>query len=155
MKDVCWFTLNPSFQILLGVLYSLLCQFGPPSFHAQLKATPITYWWLNYLFTCMVDSFVKISMKKLSYYNYCMFTDTTSLNIEDVGILAALPYLAMALTAQFSGIIVDTLRSKYNISTTKVKINRFFLLMAFFYGRGDLFLLYSKRINDSFQRSGS
>ena len=84
-----------------------------------------------------------------------MFTDTTSLNIEDVGILAALPYLAMALTAQFSGIIVDTLRSKYNISTTKVKINRFFLLMAFFYGRGDLFLLYSKRINDSFQRSGS
>jgi len=69
-----------------------------------------------------------VSCSAESYTYYLLMTqlpvylnDTTSLNIEDVGLLSALPYLAMAVTAQFSGVLADTMRTKYKISTTKVR----------------------------------
>ena len=73
--------------------------------------------YLHGRFSAVIQGLKNLVVKLLIHF----FLDTTDLNIEDVGFLSAVPYLAMAVTAQFSGIIADTLRSKYNISTTVVR----------------------------------
>lgn len=68
--------------------------------------------------SCLTESYTYyLLMTQLPIYLH----DVTDFNLEDVGFLAAMPYLAMTITAQFSSVVVDYLRSKYHVTTTKVR----------------------------------
>jgi len=46
--------------------------------------------------------------------------DVSDLNLNSMGLLSCLPYLALALSLQVSGFLADMLRGRFNIETTKV-----------------------------------
>ena len=46
--------------------------------------------------------------------------DVSGWRLDKLGILAALPYLAMGIAVQASGQLADLLRSRFKISTTTV-----------------------------------
>jgi len=47
--------------------------------------------------------------------------DVSDLNLNSMGLLSCLPYLALALSLQVSGFLADMLRGRFNIETTKVR----------------------------------
>ena len=48
------------------------------------------------------------------------FVDVTSWSFDQVGMLAAIPYITNALTTQLAGYLSDTLRETYKLNTTTV-----------------------------------
>ena len=46
--------------------------------------------------------------------------DVSGLSLEALGVVAAVPYLTMAIVCQVSGYLSDVLRSRYHIQTTVV-----------------------------------
>ena len=45
----------------------------------------------------------------------------TDLDLQSMGLMSCIPYLALAVCLQLSGLLADTLRSKYNVDTTTVR----------------------------------
>jgi len=89
-------------------------KFADTPWRSILTSVPI---WATIL-ACTTESYTFfLLMTQLPIY----LNDVTNLNLEDVGFLAAMPYLGMALTAQFNGVLADMLRSKYKITTTSVR----------------------------------
>lgn len=51
---------------------------------------------------------------------YFFISDTSNANIQDVGLLSAIPYFVMALTLPLSGFVADVMRRNDLFTTTQV-----------------------------------
>jgi len=62
------------------------------------------------------NSFLLFMTQTPTYLN-----DVSGLSLEALGVVAAVPYLTMAIVCQVSGYLSDVLRSRYHIQTTVVR----------------------------------
>jgi len=80
------------------------------------------------IFTSIPLWTVMLSHMATNYVYYTMLTqlptylnDVTDLDMKNMGMLSGIPNLTSALTLQLTGYVGDTLRSRYNFDTTKVR----------------------------------
>ena len=117
--------LKLNFRILwfLGKTYWPLCQFGELFYLISLIIGACT----PYLLACQLiltvkhlDHLVWLNFDKNENNIKYEFVDVFLYDVQNSGLLSALPYLMMSVMTPISGIFADYLRQKSILSTTQV-----------------------------------